>query len=83
MAAQYWSLWAWPPQICNMHKSLSAAVVAVKKCEKDGGAQHSIIKVDFIDRTKWSHLCTMEAAKRSTNSRVKQGPKRAHAKRTS
>jgi hypothetical protein len=35
--------------VCSKHKTLAAAHRAARECEKNGGADHFIVKVEVLD----------------------------------
>lgn len=45
---EYWTIWNSYNHCCSTHISLEAAKRAARKCEKDGGHPHEIIRVTRI-----------------------------------
>jgi len=48
---EYWTMfWFSGYQRCSAHRTLAAALRAARKCERDGGTRHDIVKVERIPR---------------------------------
>jgi hypothetical protein len=48
---EYWTVWSAYDQVCTRHKTFAAAERAARECERRGGAEHRIYRVEQCART--------------------------------
>jgi len=60
---EYWTIWN-QTDCCSRHKSCAAAERAARQCERDGGMDHMIFKVEQCPRPFWKPRSGAKAGKK-------------------